>query len=594
HYDQLNRIKKLRQHSSITSWSAGNINNKYSENFDYDGNGNILNLLRLGDTSINQDSLTYKYNRDANGNLTDNKLNYLHGNGNATNFGPPQSINNYQYDAIGELTSDAQSHLGHIAWTVYGKIDTIKRSSDTTIIYGYNTAQQRISKSLTTTSGNLTTYYTRDGQGNIISIYDNKSGNSNWREQHLYGSNRLGMWKPDVNLATDSAHIKWGTKGLKEYDLTNQLGNVNTTISDKRITDAVHGDYKADVKTAQDFFAFGAIMLGRSYNSDSTRFGFNGKENDNEVMGTGNWQDYGMRMYNPRVGRFPNVDPLTNSYPWYSPYQFAGNKPIKFFDRDGAEEDDDFDPEPPKNPEQVKREEAENEARRNLRTEEEPEWLKEERASENKKKEDEEKELNKVNQARVQGERLLRPNGAAARLKNYFDQLPENAENAFPNITKDFKDQLEQFNLNRENGQALESQLTNALTKAFPNGGVARQVTLQISGVVNGQSVSVRIRVDNLTSSNGAIDLYEAKYSIEQINEGNFQRAFTPNQRQAFNIFTNGSNVTIFVKGANGFNAGLSNGSEIDINNAKFNIMTNNIENSQLQHARTIPLGPNK
>ena len=32
------------------------------------------------------------------------------------------------------------------------------------------------------------------------------------------------------------------------------------------------------------------------------------------------------------------MDPLTASYPWYTPYQFAGNKPIRFTDRDGAEE----------------------------------------------------------------------------------------------------------------------------------------------------------------------------------------------------------------------------------------------------------------
>jgi hypothetical protein len=32
------------------------------------------------------------------------------------------------------------------------------------------------------------------------------------------------------------------------------------------------------------------------------------------------------------------VDPLTASYPWYTPYQFAGNKPIKFIDLDGLEE----------------------------------------------------------------------------------------------------------------------------------------------------------------------------------------------------------------------------------------------------------------
>jgi RHS repeat-associated protein len=68
------------------------------------------------------------------------------------------------------------------------------------------------------------------------------------------------------------------------------------------------------------------------------RFGFNNKENDNEVSGLGNWQDYGMRMYSPRLGRFPSVDPLTKKYPWYSPYQFAGNKPIWAVDLDGLEE----------------------------------------------------------------------------------------------------------------------------------------------------------------------------------------------------------------------------------------------------------------
>lgn len=67
------------------------------------------------------------------------------------------------------------------------------------------------------------------------------------------------------------------------------------------------------------------------------RFSFNGKENDNEVKGFGNQQDYGMRIYDNRLGRFLSVDPLTNEYPWYTPYQFAGNMPIKYIDLDGLE-----------------------------------------------------------------------------------------------------------------------------------------------------------------------------------------------------------------------------------------------------------------
>jgi RHS repeat-associated protein len=69
-------------------------------------------------------------------------------------------------------------------------------------------------------------------------------------------------------------------------------------------------------------------------------FGFNGKENDNEVFGAeGTFQDYGMRCYDIRVGRFFSVDPLTADYPWYTPYQFAGNKSIQAVDLDGKEEE---------------------------------------------------------------------------------------------------------------------------------------------------------------------------------------------------------------------------------------------------------------
>jgi RHS repeat-associated protein len=56
------------------------------------------------------------------------------------------------------------------------------------------------------------------------------------------------------------------------------------------------------------------------------RFGFNGKEMDNEVSGGGNSYDYGFRIYNPRLGRFLSTDPLTSSFPYYTPYQYAGNK----------------------------------------------------------------------------------------------------------------------------------------------------------------------------------------------------------------------------------------------------------------------------
>jgi len=80
-------------------------------------------------------------------------------------------------------------------------------------------------------------------------------------------------------------------------------------------------------------------MPNRGYTASSNyRYGFNGKENDNEVKGTGNDLDYGMRVYDPRVGKFLSVDPLQDKYPELTPYQFASNSPIANVDLDGLEQ----------------------------------------------------------------------------------------------------------------------------------------------------------------------------------------------------------------------------------------------------------------
>ena len=55
------------------------------------------------------------------------------------------------------------------------------------------------------------------------------------------------------------------------------------------------------------------------------------------MKGPDNQYDYGMRMYDPKVGKFLSVDPLTGKYPELTPYQFASNQPIWAIDLDGKE-----------------------------------------------------------------------------------------------------------------------------------------------------------------------------------------------------------------------------------------------------------------
>jgi RHS repeat-associated protein len=79
------------------------------------------------------------------------------------------------------------------------------------------------------------------------------------------------------------------------------------------------------------------LMPERSetFGSSGYRFGFNGKEQDDEVKGNGNSLDYGARIYDSRLGRWMSIDPLQQEYPNYSPYNYVANNPVFYIDADG-------------------------------------------------------------------------------------------------------------------------------------------------------------------------------------------------------------------------------------------------------------------
>ena len=70
------------------------------------------------------------------------------------------------------------------------------------------------------------------------------------------------------------------------------------------------------------------LIPNKHENTSSYRYGFQGQEKDNELKGEGNSLNYKYHMHDPRIGRFFAVDPLAPKYPWYSPYQFSGNRLI--------------------------------------------------------------------------------------------------------------------------------------------------------------------------------------------------------------------------------------------------------------------------
>ena len=372
-YDQLNRIISMDVFTGLsnnTNTFVPASNPNYKERITYDPNGNIRTYQRNGTTLTGglqtMDDLTYQYEKDAAGNILSNKLRYVHDQvadanyiediNNQTTLTLTQvqnersaaiSSDNYQYDAIGNLIKDTKEDINNIIWNVYGKIQSITKTTGT-ISYTYDASGNRISK----LANGIETWYVRDASGNVMSVYTKdatiNTGNLTQTEIHLYGSSRLGV----LNTATNVQNVVVNTTGIytfirgnKFFELSNHLGNVLVTISDKKIGhDAGNGTidyYTADVVTANDYYPFGMIMPGRKYSGGTKyRYGYNGKEQDPETYGEGNIYDYGFRIYNPRLGRFLSVDPLTKRFPKYTPFQFAGDKPIVFIDLDGKEEYD--------------------------------------------------------------------------------------------------------------------------------------------------------------------------------------------------------------------------------------------------------------
>jgi RHS repeat-associated protein len=80
----------------------------------------------------------------------------------------------------------------------------------------------------------------------------------------------------------------------------------------------------------------GYITIKESF-KDEYRYGFNGKEKDNETFGDGNASDFGARIYDSRLMRWLCVDPHADRYPSLSGCSAFGNNPISVIDPDGRD-----------------------------------------------------------------------------------------------------------------------------------------------------------------------------------------------------------------------------------------------------------------
>jgi len=240
-----------------------------------------------------------------------------------------------------------QGGISAIEWTVYGKIKSITKTTGDVLTFAYDATGNRVMKKFDPVTGTtIYTYYNRDAHGNVMASYTREKGATDsifLSELHIYGSKRLGYAGLHVKMTSALPGNDFYSRylGTKRYELTNHLGNVMIVFTDRRFmfqngTSGNVLNYQPDVTTAQDYDPFGMLLVGRTFESGSGyRYGFNGKESDDETYGKGNELDLGARIYESRLGKFLSIDPRTAEYSWQSVYAYYLNSPTSIVDVDG-------------------------------------------------------------------------------------------------------------------------------------------------------------------------------------------------------------------------------------------------------------------
>ena len=376
-YDQLHRLvtsRSLTNYSGANGFATRGTTGAYDEDYTYDPNGNILTLKRRDGHGNIADDFNYQYYATTNrlrevkpvtkdkvyssGTVTTDNIVYrnvtLKGSAHVpagstvevkalenifaeSDFEAEEGADfwahivddegTYQYDKIGNLILDQDEGV-KISWTPYGKVREVHTKGDSiVVVFRYDAlgdrVEKRVSRRDTLTS---VTRYVRDVNGNVMTVY---SG-SVVVEQPIYGSSRVGQYLGEEQRGDL-------TLGERRFELSNHLGNVLSIITDN--AGCKKDSTWAIVIATNDYYPFGFEMRGRTYMDASSiyRYGFQGQEKNDETKGSGNIYDFKFRIYDPSIGRFLSVDPLSSSYPWNSSYAFSENRVIDGVDLEGLE-----------------------------------------------------------------------------------------------------------------------------------------------------------------------------------------------------------------------------------------------------------------
>ncbi|MFZ5430430.1 MAG: RHS repeat-associated core domain-containing protein [Bacteroidota bacterium] len=299
-YDANNRL-------TAANFTKTGVNaNGLDEGFAYDVNGNITRLSRYDYYGVLIDSMKYTYQGNNLSSLYDRQGDValvVDFPGSPT----PKSVN---YDQNGNETSEPHRYIA----IAYNMLNLPKQISwnglNRKISYFYTFNSEKLRKTVED-NGTITRV---DYCGPFV--YETVSGTRSLKyilTPHGKYSNTGGIWGHEYNIT--------------DLPITIGMGNVRAVIRKSGSTLAI-------VQT-RHYYSFGMEMSQLNVSQGPNRYQYNGKEIQDDFGLY--WYDYGARFYDPMVGRWHSVDPLTEKYAGISPYAYVANNPIKFIDPDGRD-----------------------------------------------------------------------------------------------------------------------------------------------------------------------------------------------------------------------------------------------------------------
>ena len=338
-YDPMNRLTNAIYGKPNTTPS---ITNNYNEWLSYDANGNILSLGRNGISDshndlIQIDDLEYHY-KDEHSNILIG-VNDL--SGNTAGFHKDYHtfdfhINpDYEYDDNGNLILDKTKNITNITYNHLNlpvKI-TFENNSQKYIEYLYAATGEKQMKIVRHNDSISHTRYIHGFQyyDNVLQFFHtpegyvkntpDTEGNPSFDYVYQY-KDHLGNVR--VNYAQDPLT---GETGILEeshyYPFGLQHSNYNS--------DLIKIDRKEENNNEKSFDD--TVTPFSPFDNPGYKYKFGGKELQSE-FGI-EMYDFGARNYDPALGRWMNIDPLTDNMRNNSPYNYAFNNPVLFIDYAG-------------------------------------------------------------------------------------------------------------------------------------------------------------------------------------------------------------------------------------------------------------------